>query len=528
MHVLAIDVGSYSVKYISSFVDRRKIAHADMSEIILKDYIEDHQGMTPPEAQASIIQEIIDSNARPDTKIIFQAENGFMSTRFLTMPVKSKKKAELMLPFQLEEDIPYALSEIHYAYRMEPQKTQFVALVELVKESNFAPYFNTLKEKNALPNVLTSESSAVENYFNQNAMAGPFCVLDIGHNTTKAYFFYNSRLLATHISYVGGQHVNEMITQTYGIDPDEAIIYKHQNAFFLTTGQYGDVEQTQGEFAAAMDKVFSPLVSDFARWKVGFKVNFGLSLPHVFICGGSTNIKNIANYLTEKFDVKVALLESFDKVQSEKIDLNAKSKSKFALVNMMAQGMRRKNRFINLLNGQFAQASTSELPLHSFAFIGVRVATATAVLALSLLAERFFIQRDVQSVNAKLASVMKNDELGVNGRLRRSVNNNPKPVHDHLTKRQRSVRQEISTLQAAIETESLSPLVILSQIAGPTQTTLTEFTSNDFGEVYATFTAENMEELNKLKNLLEQSQLQEVSANINSSKLLLTLKAQGK
>jgi hypothetical protein len=29
--------------------------------------------------------------------------------------------------------------------------------------------------------------------------AGPFCVLDIGHRTTKAYFFYNGRLIATHV-----------------------------------------------------------------------------------------------------------------------------------------------------------------------------------------------------------------------------------------------------------------------------------------------------------------------------------------
>ncbi len=528
MHVLAIDIGSYSVKYVTSFVDRRKINHTDMSEIILRDFLEDHPSMSITEGQISIVQEIIDSNARPETKIIFQADSSLMTTRFLTMPVKSKKKAELMLPFQLEEDIPFALSEIHYAYRMEGQKSQYIALVELIKESNFEPFFTLLKDKNALPNILTTEASAVENYFNQNALAGPFCVMDVGHTTTKAYFFYNSRLLAAHVAYVGGTHINEMIAQTYGIDPDEAVIYKHQNAFFLTTGQYSEVEQAQGEFASAMDKVFSPLIADFARWKVGFKVNFGLSVPHVFLCGGSSNIKNITNYLTEKFDVKVALLESFDKIQGEKIDLNTKNKSKFSLVNMMAQGFRRKNRFINLLIGKFAQASTSELPLYSFSFIGVRVAAATAVLALALLGERFFIHRDIQFVNAKLTTVMKNDELGITGRLRRSATSNTKPIYDHLFKRQRSVRQEISTLQAAVETESLSPLVTLSQIAGATETSLIDFTSNDIGEVNATFTGDSVPELKRLKTLLEQSQLQEVTASLDETKLLLVLKAQGK
>lgn len=528
MHVLAIDIGTYSVKYVSSFVDKRKINHVDMSEIIVRDFMSDHSELTMEEAQAQIVQEVIDSVARPDTKIIYQADHQMITTRFLTLPVKSKKKAELMLPFQLEEDIPYALSEIHFAYRMEHQKTQYTALVELVRENIFEPYYNLLRDKNILPNVLTTESSGVENYFNQNPMAGPFCVLDIGHKTTKAYFFYNSRLLMTHVSYMGGVHINEMIAQTYKIDADEAIFYKHQNAFLLTSAQYTEVEQTQSDFAHAMDRVFAPLVSDFLRWKVGFKVNFGLAVQHVFICGGTSNIKNIANFLTEKWDTKVTLLESFDKVEGEKVDLNPKNKSKYALANMMATGFRRKNRFINLLSGKFAQASTSEIPLYSFAFVGVRVAAAAIILAVSFAAERFFIGRDIAAVNAKLGTVMKNEELMISGRLRRSIQQNPKPVYDALVKKQRAVRQEISTLQSAVEIKALSPLVTMSQIAASAQgATMIEFKSTDIGEISAVFTAETLDELNSLKAAFERSSMNDVVAEVDQTKMQLTITASG-
>ncbi len=527
MHVLAIDVGSYSVKYLSSFVDRRKISHVDMSEIIVRDYLADHEELTEDEAQALIVQEIIDSVARPDTKIIYQADHSMMTTRFLTLPIKSKKKAELMLPFQLEEDIPYALSEIHYAYRMETQKTQNTALVELVKESVFETYYNLHRDKEILPNILSTESSIVENFFNQNPMAGPFCVLDIGHKTTKAYFFYNSRLLMSHTSYVGGQHVNEMISETYKIEPDEAIIYKHQNAFLLTSTQYGEVEQAQKDFASAMEKVFSHLIFDFARWKIGFKVNFGLSIQHVFICGGTSNIKNISNYLTEKWETKVTLLESFDKVEAEKVDLNAKNKSKFALTNMMAIGFRRKNRFINLLTGRFAQASTSEVPLYSFSFVGVRVAAACLVFVVSLFIERFFIEKDIATVNAKMTSVMKNEELEISGRLRRAATTNPKQILDLLVKKQRGVRQEIQTLQSAVQIKALPPLVTISQIAASSQATLVEFSSNDIGEVKAVFSADSSEVLSQLKNVFERSNLTDVQASLDQSKLQLIVTAVG-
>lgn len=528
MHVLAIDVGSYSVKYLSSFVDRRKINHVDMSEILVRDYMTDHPDLAEEEVFSAIIQEIIDNVVRPDTKIIYQIDNQIMTTRFLTLPVKSKKKADLMLPFQLEEDIPYALSEIHYAYRLEGQKTQHTAMVELVRNTVFEPYYNNLRDKDILPNILTTEASAVENYFNQNPMAGPFCVLDIGHKTTKAYFFYNSRLLMTFVSYFGGHHINEMIAETYKIELDEAVIYKHQNAFLLTSSQYQEVEPAQSEFASAMDHVFSSLVTDFNRWKVGFKVNFGLAVQHVFICGGTSNIKNISNYLTEKWDVKVTLLESFDKVEAEKVDLNPKNKSKYAIANMMAVGFRRKNRFINLLTGRFAQAGGAEVPLHSFAFIGIRVAAASLVLAISLLAERYFIEKDIASINTRMSSVLRNSELQLPGRLRRQAATMPKPVFDALTRKQRDVKQEISTLQSAVQIEALSPLVTVSQIAASArEATLVEFKSTATGEITAVFSADQLEVLTNLKNLFERSSLTDVQASIDQSKLRLTVNAFG-
>jgi general secretion pathway protein L len=523
MHILSIDVGSYSVKYISSYVDRRKVSHVEMSEVVVKDYLTDHSELSLQQAQAAIVQEIIELASKPDTRIIFQANNEMMTTRFITLPVKSKKKAELMLPFQLEEDIPHALSEIHYAYRLDSLKNQFVALAELTKIGTFEEFFNTFKDKNSLPNILTTEASILDSYFSQTPVAGPFCVLDLGHRTSKCYFFYNSRLLVSHVSYVGGQQINEMISKSYQIDVDEAVFYKHQNAFVLTRDQFSEVDSNQQEFAHAMDLFFSPLIADFTRWKIGFKVNFGLNVNNVYICGGTANVKNIANYLSEKWDLKVSHLETFDKVEGEKVDLNPKNKSKYALVNMMAMGFKKKNRLINLLIGKFAQASITDLPLHSLAFISVRVASVTALLFLSLLVERIFIQQDIQFINGKLTSILKDDTLAISGRIRRSAVADPKPLLDNLTKRQRSVRQEVSTLQSALETEALSPLIQLSQLAASTQATLTHLKTNDVGDISATFIADNMEEINKLKEIFEKSSLSDLELNIDASKIQLKI-----
>lgn len=510
MHILAIDLGNYSVKFISSDVERKKVQHLKMSEINIVDYQKEHDVGNFYEAQMMIAREILNEHKRSDTKVIFQAENEMMTSRSLQLPVKSKKKAELMLPFQLEEDLPYALSETHYAYRLDNNKSHYQAIVELAKQSTFNEYFALTQKYKVTPSVLTTETSTVENYFFQKSQPGCFCVLDIGHKTSKAYFFYNSQLMVSNTSYFGGQHINEMISQTYNVDPDEAQIYKHQNAFLLTTKQYAEVNDAQREFANAMDRVFSTLNSDFNRWKTGLKVNFDLKLDKVFITGGSSNIKNINQYLSEKWNVEIESFNSFDDIDTTKVDLNAKSKTKYFMANLMAYGYRRKDRFINLLTGKYAQASGNDFPLHSYAFIGVRVACVTALLAISLLVENYFINNDIKAINAKLTSVLKNDELNLNPRLRRTFLTQPEQVLTHLTKRTRSIEQEISTLQSAVQIQALSPLLTISQALGRLDATLIELQVTADKMITARFSLGSPTVLNKLKTQLETSALTSV------------------
>lgn len=511
MHILAIDLGNFSVKYISSHVERKKVQHGIMSEINIADYQKENQIEDFYDAQMMIAREIIEQYKRPDSKVIFQAENEMMTSRFLQLPVKSKKKADMMLPFQLEEDLPYPLSETHYAYRLEGHKTHYTAMVDLAHQSSFDQYFSYIQKNRAIPSVLTTETSVVENFFHQKALSGCFGLIDIGHKTTKAYFFYNSRLIVSNISYFGGHHINEMIAQTYNIDPEEAQIYKHQNAFLLTLKQYAEVNESQREFANAMDRVFSTLNSDFNRWKVGIQVNFDIKLEKVFITGGSSNIKNIIPYLSEKWQTPVESFHSFEDIDTSKVDLNPKSQNKYFMANLLAYGYRRKDLFINLLTGKYAQASGIDFPIHSYAFIGVRVVAVTLLLMISLLVQNYVIQQDIKAVNAKLSTTLRNDELNLNPRLRRSVQTQPDQILSHLSRRTRSIEQEISTLQSAVQIQALSPLVIISQAMGRLDATLIELQVTEDRMITARFTVNNPEVQNKLKSQLEGSALQAIT-----------------
>lgn len=524
MHVLAIDAGSYSVKFISSIVDKRHATHLTMDEYLIAQAMEENPAWeTIEEATQQLIKRIVDDVARPDTRIVLHSPSEATTTRFLTLPVKNRKKAEMMIPFQLEEDIPYALHESHFAWSLETGRTQSLALVALTRDSEFSPFYDRVHQIEPPVSVVTSEPSVMDAFYFVNQMPGPYCVLDVGHRSSKAYFFYNSKLIATHVSYVGGRHVDEMVAQTYGISLPEAVTYKHQNAFVLTDGQASEVDENQREFARLMDQVFRPLVSDFLKWELGFRVSHGIKINQVFLCGGSAAIKNMPNYLTEKLSVKASLLETFEGIDLSKVDLNTKSRAKFTMANMMALSLRAKNRLINLLVGRFAQASRGDLPLHSLAFITTRALAVTAVLAVVLLIEGVMLELDLKSVNAKITSVSKNPVLALTARERRTLTTSPKIALASMSKKQRTIRQQITTLQAATDIKALSPLVSVSSAALGSPAILAEFTVTDAGDLTAVFVADDLKSLQDLEPRLASLPLNDVKVNLDETNKRLTL-----
>ena len=102
--------------------------------------------------------------------------------------------------------------------------------------------------------MLTSEMSALQCLMSKsNLEENNFCLIDLGHATTKVYFFHQKRIISNHISTIGGQVVDENISNTYDIPMGEVSIFKHQNSFFLTENQFDDVDE---------DKCWDPHCTD--------------------------------------------------------------------------------------------------------------------------------------------------------------------------------------------------------------------------------------------------------------------------
>ena len=430
-----------------------------------------------------------------------------LTTRFLDIPGTSRRKAELIIPFQLDENLPYPLSDSHFSSRLQKHSGGFSVLSNITQGNLFKEFFNYFESKDTGPSVLTSEISLFQSYVDKIRMNDTCCILDIGHKTTKAYFIQNRQIVSNQTSYIAGAQITEVIAKTYAISAEEALTYKHDNAFFLTPDQFSNVSEEQSNFAILMKQIMSPLLLDFKRWEVGHRVKFGKSIDKIYIVGGTSQIIGIDHFLNFHTGLPVAPLVIPADIKNDYLPLD----KVFFVSKMMAISLSTSTSLVNFLTGKFQTTSNSFITLHSAFFIGVRAIILGIILILGLISERyFFLIKDEKNLDTKITGLLKTPSLEINKKDQKDYKLHPLNVLNALKRKNKIIKDEVSSILSSHAINGLKPLAILSQsIAKNPKISLEQFNSDGLN-VKAVFRAEDVKELEAMNEHLKNSGLMDL------------------
>ncbi|MCR9206209.1 MAG: hypothetical protein NXH75_16625, partial [Halobacteriovoraceae bacterium] len=275
MKYLAIDLGSYSVKTMLIKLERKQLELLDVGEFVL----EELKSELDPEGTTRSLHRTLVENIIPkdfEGKTIFQLPNHLITSRHLNLPVTQRKKVDMMIPFQMDENLPFSTMNAQFFTQQLRKGDSTSCLVNVTKRQELSEFFHQYEMHGCLPTVLSSELSVIHAQALNKSIHGPIAILDIGHSSSKCYLIYENEVISHHFSSCAGASIDEVISQTYQIPLKEAVIYKHQNCFLLTDGQYEGVTTEQKEFALLMKKTITPLVLELKRWLLGFRVKYGM------------------------------------------------------------------------------------------------------------------------------------------------------------------------------------------------------------------------------------------------------------
>jgi len=524
MNILAIDIGSYSIKHIEFQSDRRQLNMLDRGEII----IDEVKNLYAPELTLEQLQKEITSGLiskkSQDVKIVFQLANEVITTRYLNIPGNSKRKAEQIIPFQLDENLPYALSDAHYTHRLVKDGHEFKAICHITQEQYFRDLFSYFDQKELTPHLITSELAAIANYVEHINLNEDACFIDLGHKTTKAYFVHQRQIVSNHMSYTAGSLLNEVIAKTYNLSFEDAQIYKHENAFILTDDQMDEIGFEQKDFAQMMKQVFSPLLSEFKRWDVGFRIKHGKSIDKIYLIGGTSNINGIEQFFQYYTGIPVHQLEPS---QSIKNDFDKLSKN-FFMCKMMALSERLTSLNMNFLNGKYQVASSSFIPLHSAIFIWVRTTLLAACMLIFLIVEKnIFLLKEEKLIDQKFSNLFKKAQAN-DPDLKKSIlndfKNKPEQVLKNLKKKDKFYSDEVNSIMSSTKINALKPLAHLSRTLSKNPKVYLEYFRNENDQVNIIFRGEDLVSLQEIENQLKSAGFAEFKSTLISDSISLDIK----
>lgn len=523
MEVLIIDLGGYAVKFLEVIQDRKQIHIVKQHQVII-DKIRPQlsEDMTIEEIHLHIMESYLRANPF-EGKIITQISEHYVTSRYLTLPVGNRRKAEMMIPFQLDENLPFPSSKIHTTTSFSksgPHETK--ALVNIAELEIFDALYHTMKAREILPAVLTTELSLVHSYADAAEIAGPVAIVDIGYETTKCYFLLNKQVVSNHISFTAGKSIDEMLKIAYEIEDQDAVIYKHENAFFLTDEQYDNVSEDQAHFARLMKETFQPLVQDLKRWDVGFRVKYGHRIEKVLITGGTSQINNIDNFLSQALGTHVEVYNPYQDLNLATEPLPESQQISYALSTMAAYGLKSKHPLANFLTGNYLSNYHTNIPPHSTGFIAARVFIICFFLSLGLIAERFLALNPQSTQLTRLGSASPVlDRAQKNIFIRK-----PELLASQYKNINKQITQEINTIQSSVKINALAPLAALSRsLSSNEKIDLIYFKGhNEFVE--ARFSSENLQDLETLSQHMQTLGLSGLESQIDDTNLRLEISFQ--
>lgn len=526
MQNISIDLGSYSVKFLHFSFEKGKAVFTSSKEVVLDtDQFDVTSKQILLDLQLKIVQEYI-TELDDEFRIVMNSPSDFSTTRFLSLPVKNKKKAQLMIPFQLEEDVPYSLSTSHLSYQVEVKGSETRAIVDISNEEDFKEFYYSLSEAQVKPSLLIPNASIFDYYIKNTKTLYPqsFCILDFGHKKTRGYFYFNSELTSIHTSYIAGETINEVISQSYNINIDEAYLYKHQNCFFLTDDQYQDVNDNQRVFARLMEKTLNPLIQEFKRWEVGSRVQNGVGISEVFITGGSSNIKNIKAYLQQELSLKINYLNTIgEDANIDKIDSDQNVQRKFNIASLQAKASKEKSKIINTLHSRFSFKGSSDFPLKTLSFVSTRVAILCLILFSSFFIERMFIKKQINAVTKSIEAVKKNKILGLTARQKRLISSQPANVVSALNRKVKDIDQTVTLFQSSANINSFNILLTLSQTVKDLDVELIKYQALSKGDFNGLFKAQNTKDLETLEQILNSTNIPNLFLEKDATNLTLNI-----
>lgn len=308
--ILGIDVGSYSIKVAHI---RRTFKNFEL----IKFY--EHQIMytdvlTQEEATAAALRAIVEDNDLVWDNAIVGLPGQYVSSRLIDLPFGNKAKIDQTIEFELENYIPFELSEVVSDYHIiNATKESSKVLVLYTPKGQFVKYLTMMQNVGVDPKIVCSEGVELVNLVNLGMVPpeGVFSMVDIGHKKTTVTICKGKNLIYTRTLAIGGYHITEAIAKKLGVPFEEAEKLKIEMGQISLETEQG-LDDLSKNILDAIRKICDEVVLHLRQTFFSYQDDAGEPVSGIYLSGGTSRLPGIDRFLSVKLRQNVAFLDCLE------------------------------------------------------------------------------------------------------------------------------------------------------------------------------------------------------------------------
>jgi general secretion pathway protein L len=308
--VIGLDLGTYSVKAVALTTSLRGYQIAGFWEERLPPAAAAVEGRVELQAQAA--KALLQRAGIHADLVVCGVPGAQVLTRLLHLPFTDRRKIESVVPFEVEEQIPFDLDEVVLDHQVVAGRDGASdVLVAAMRKPEFARLLEAIKAQGIDPKVMCLDTLPFL-YLGQQVLSqepGPYAIVDLGHVHTSVSVLAGGGLQYVRTLSHGGLALTEAIAREFRLEPAEAEEVKHRHGGSGVGGEER-LGPEGARVAVAVETALRPLVLALRQTLQAFTAQRQLRVERVFLCGGTSRLLGIDSFLSAHLGVEVKPLLS--------------------------------------------------------------------------------------------------------------------------------------------------------------------------------------------------------------------------
>jgi len=233
----------------------------------------------------------------------------------ITVPSMTEEELEESIKWEAEQYIPFDINDVNVDFHILGQaespegQSQLSILLVAAKKDKLNEYTSLVTEIGLNPAVVDVDAFAIENMYERNydIKEGEVVVLvNVGASVMNVNILKNGTSTFTRDISIGGNRYTEMLQKELNLGYEEAEKVKRS-------------EEVEGLNSDALMNVIntvnSEIASEISRSVDYFKTTSAHeNVEKIILCGGSSKIKGLTSFLSERLAVPVEISDPFKKI----------------------------------------------------------------------------------------------------------------------------------------------------------------------------------------------------------------------